>query len=83
MELNDVQLFSTYQLSGELRAIQDRIIVEELNNILDKYGDERKTEIIPFSGDLSIEDMIAEEDKILLYKLYLKIKFYYKLLNKL
>jgi len=30
MELNDVQLFSTYQLSGELRAIQDRIVVEEL-----------------------------------------------------
>ena len=30
MEWNDLQLFSTYQLSGELRAIQDRIIVEEL-----------------------------------------------------
>jgi len=30
MEWNDVQLFSTYQLSGELRAIQDRIVVEEL-----------------------------------------------------
>jgi len=30
MEWEDLQLFSTYQLSGELRAIQDRIIVEEL-----------------------------------------------------
>ena len=30
MEWNDLQLFSTYQLSGELRAIQDRIVVEEL-----------------------------------------------------
>ena len=30
MEVKGGQLFSTYQLSGELRAIQDRIIVEEL-----------------------------------------------------
>lgn len=30
MEWEDLKLFSTYQLSGELRAIQDRIIVEEL-----------------------------------------------------
>ena len=43
---------------------QDSIIKEELNTVLEKYGDERKTEIIPFSGDLSIEDMIAEEDMV-------------------
>ena len=43
---------------------QDKIIKEELNAVLEKYGDERKTEIIPFSGDLSIEDMIAEEDMV-------------------
>ena len=30
MEFENVKLFSTYQLNGELRAIQDRIIVEEL-----------------------------------------------------
>ena len=46
------------------KEIQDTIIKEELNSILDKYGDERKTEIIPFSGDLSIEDMIADEDMV-------------------
>ena len=45
--------------------LQNNIIKEELNNLLEKYGDERRTEIIPFSGDLSVEDMIAEEDMVL------------------
>ena len=43
---------------------QSRIIQEELSNVLEKHGDSRRTEIIPFSGDLSIEDMIADEDMI-------------------
>ena len=47
------------------KNIQDEIIKEELNYLLEKYGDERRTEIIPFSGDLSVEDMIAEEDMVL------------------
>ena len=46
-------------------TLQNDIIKKELNYLLDKYGDERRTEIIPFSGDLSIEDMIAEEDMVL------------------
>ena len=45
--------------------IQNTIIKKELQHLIDKYGDERRTEIIPFSGDLSIEDMIAEEDMVL------------------
>src|SRR5207342_255832 len=32
--------------------------------IVDKYGDERKTEIRPFDGDMSMEDLIAEEDVV-------------------
>src|ERR687883_635226 len=39
-----------------------RIIVDELKAIRTKYGDERRTEIIDESGELSIEDLIAEED---------------------
>ena len=46
------------------KELQDEIIKEELEALLEKYGDERKTEIIPFSGDLSIEDMIADEDMV-------------------
>ena len=44
--------------------IQSTIIKEELLEIESKYGDERKTEIIPISGDLTIEDMIADEDMV-------------------
>src|SRR5262245_1944521 len=39
-----------------------QIIVDELKQVRDKYGDDRRTQIIDESGELSIEDLIAEED---------------------
>jgi DNA gyrase subunit A len=40
-----------------------QIIVDELKQIREKYGDDRRTEIIDGeSGDLSIEELITEED---------------------
>src|SRR4051812_40732562 len=39
-----------------------QIIVDELKGVREKYGDDRRTEIIDESGELSIEDLIAEED---------------------
>ena len=44
---------------------QSIIIKEEFEEILEKYGDERKTNIIEGSGTLSIEDMIVEEDMVI------------------
>jgi DNA gyrase subunit A len=44
---------------------QRSIVGEELGEIVDKFGDERRTEIIPFDGDMSIEDLIAEEDLVI------------------
>ena len=44
---------------------QSKIIKNEFEEILEKYGDERKTNIIEGSGTLSIEDMIAEEDMVI------------------
>ncbi|MFE7527204.1 DNA gyrase subunit A [Kitasatospora sp. NPDC057542] len=41
---------------------QREIISEELTAIVEKYGDERRSTLIPSDGDLSIEDLIAEED---------------------
>ncbi|WP_436772088.1 DNA gyrase subunit A [Yinghuangia sp. YIM S09857] len=41
---------------------QRQIISEELAAIVDKYGDDRRSQLIPFDGDMSIEDLIAEED---------------------
>ena len=40
-----------------------QMIVDELRQVRTKYGDDRRTEIIEAeSGELSIEDLIAEED---------------------
>ncbi|NRQ34315.1 DNA gyrase subunit A [Nonomuraea sp. NN258] len=47
-------------LASEAR--QREIVNEELGEIVAKYGDERKTEIIAYDGDMSIEDLIAEDE---------------------
>lgn len=40
------------------------IIVDELREIRDRFGNDRRTEIIDQSKDISLEDMIAEEDMV-------------------
>ena len=44
---------------------QSFIIKEELLEINEKYSDQRKTEIIPISGSLTLEDMIADEEMVI------------------
>jgi len=41
---------------------QRTVISEELASIVDKYGDERRTTILPFDGEMNIEDLIPVED---------------------
>ena len=41
---------------------QRAIIGTELGEIVDKYGDERMTRILPYGGEMSAEDLIPEED---------------------
>jgi DNA gyrase subunit A len=43
---------------------QRAIIGEELAEITDRYGDERRTRIIPYEGDMSAEDFIPQEDVV-------------------
>jgi DNA gyrase subunit A len=43
---------------------QRKIISDELAEIVDKYGDERRTEIIGADGDLSNEDLIPDSDVV-------------------
>jgi DNA gyrase subunit A len=43
---------------------QRQIVGTELAEIVDKYGDERRTEIIAYDGDVSVADLIAEEDVV-------------------
>lgn len=41
-----------------------QVIIDELNEIKEKYGDERRTEIVASTEDINIEDMIVEEDVV-------------------
>ncbi|HWS32272.1 MAG TPA: DNA gyrase subunit A [Actinoplanes sp.] len=43
---------------------QRSIISDELAEIVTKFGDERRTQIIPFDGEVSMEDLIAREDVV-------------------
>ena len=48
----------------ESHDIQSKIIKEEFAEIGERYQDPRRSQIIPISGDLSIEDIIAEEEMV-------------------
>jgi DNA gyrase subunit A len=39
-----------------------QLVVDELKAIRDRFGDERRTEILEEAGELRIEDLIADED---------------------
>jgi DNA gyrase subunit A len=43
---------------------QRRIIAEELTEIVNRWGDDRRTRIVPFDGEMSMEDLIAREDVV-------------------
>src|SRR5918911_870824 len=55
---------------ADLQAILDsperqrQIIHDELAEIVEKYGDERRTKFVPNDGDVSMEDLIAEEEVV-------------------
>jgi DNA gyrase subunit A len=50
-------------LESETRQLG--IVVEELEQIREKFGDERRTEIVPVEGEISIEDLIREEETVI------------------
>ena len=58
------------ELIGELEALlaseeKRRILIgEELTVIRDKFGDKRRSRIIPDSGEMSLEDLIADEELV-------------------
>jgi DNA gyrase subunit A len=43
---------------------QRSIVGEELDGIVERYGDERRTTILPYDGDMSMEDLIPEEEVV-------------------
>jgi DNA gyrase subunit A len=57
-----IQKLRTILSSDELIL---EIIVNELKATRDKYGDERRTEIVEDSTDFRVEDLIADEDVVI------------------
>lgn len=47
------------------KELQMNIIIEELDAVSKKYDDKRRTDIVTTLEDLSIEDMITEEDVVI------------------
>ena len=43
---------------------QRAIVSEELAEVVNDYGDERRTQFVPWDGDVSHEDLIAEDDVV-------------------
>ncbi len=72
--LEQEKLTTEYEeILGKVRALLEilsdptrlmTVIREELEEVLDKYGDERRTVILETKLDLSLEDLITEEDVV-------------------
>ncbi len=77
LQLYRLTQLSIDELLNELRAVRDniaefesilasekklrRVIIKELEDIRDRYGDARRTAIIDESAELTLEDLIADE----------------------
>ncbi|MFT3901495.1 MAG: DNA gyrase subunit A [Gordonia sp. (in: high G+C Gram-positive bacteria)] len=64
------ELAEIERVIADLKDILDKperqraIVRDELKEIVDKYGDERRTKIIAAEGDVADEDLIAREDVV-------------------
>jgi DNA gyrase subunit A len=65
LEYKDIldQIKEFRRILGSRQAQMD-IIKFELNDLKDRYGDKRRTQIVYSAEDFSIEDMIADEDVV-------------------
>ena len=65
------EYLAVIKLIEKLKAILDSrdkqmaLIKDEFNEIKEKYGDERRTEIVAETEEFSVEDTIAEEDMVI------------------
>ncbi|TCP57456.1 DNA gyrase subunit A [Tamaricihabitans halophyticus] len=64
------ELAEIEEIIADLQDILDRperqrqIIKDELTEIVEKHGDDRRTKIIPYDGEVNVEDLIAVEDVV-------------------
>lgn len=60
-----IKKISEYKAILASRDLRMKIIKDETNELAEKYGDERRTEIQDAAEELSVEDLIAEEDMVI------------------
>jgi DNA gyrase subunit A len=60
-----IQIIAQLKNILESRSMRMDIIKTELRELLEKHGDKRRTEIMPFGAEFSVEDMIAEEEMVI------------------
>lgn len=63
--LEMIKLINKLKAILESKPMRMNIIKEELIGLKEKFGDDRRTEIIGTTEEFSIEDMIAEEDMVI------------------
>jgi DNA gyrase subunit A len=44
---------------------QRQIVRDELSEIVERYGDDRRTRLVAYEGDVSMEDLVAQEDVVI------------------
>ena len=60
------RLIATYHHILATPSEQRTIIKDELTEIVDRFGDDRRTEVMfGFDGDMSVEDLIPEEEMVI------------------
>ncbi|MCF8061071.1 MAG: DNA gyrase subunit A [Deltaproteobacteria bacterium] len=59
-----IQDIERYRAILGSKAMVLDVIKQETREIREKYGDERRTEILADTGDIAVEDLIAEEDMV-------------------
>jgi DNA gyrase subunit A len=57
-------LIEEYQAILASPAQQREIVGTELTEIVERYGDDRRTRIVPYDGEMNIADLIAEEEVV-------------------
>jgi DNA gyrase subunit A len=71
IEKLEAELAEVRALIADLQAIlasparQAEILKSELREVADRFGDERRTEILSDQGEFTVEDLIAEEDMVI------------------
>src|SRR5690606_9182984 len=58
------RMIADYNAILDSEERQREIVGTELKEIVDHYGDERRTTILPFDGEVSMEDLIPEEEVV-------------------